>query len=237
MRTIPNNTPALVLPLLSAPACTGLKPPGPVGTTPCVGAGIVALPAFAPGCGPGACPPPGAPGAAGAFGAPGTTGAIGAIGATGATGATGPTGGLPGIGGLGIGGWPGPPPSVGGPKPPGFGGLTSPGFGPGFCQPLSPPFAHPDATPHGTVSVTEDSPFLPHFLQVCVTVVMGTLGLAHRAQSLSVVQYSCVTSRAGFVGQTAVYVIVVVMVCVRPGTPPRPGAGGGFTPGAPARLT
>lgn len=85
--------------------------------------------------------------------------------------------------------------------------------------------------------MTADSPPAPHLLQVCVIAVMGTLGLAHRAQSLSVVQYSCGTSRAGFVGQTAVYVIVVVMVCVGPATPPRPGPGGGFTAGGPKRLT
>lgn len=94
--------------------------------------------------------------------------------------------------------------------------------------------------------MTVDSPFSPHLLQVCVTAVIGIVGLvnfpaAHRAQSatLSLVQYSCVTSRAGFVGQTVVYVTVEVIVCVTipPDTePPIPGAGGGTAPGLPARL-
>lgn len=90
------------------------------------------------------------------------------------------------------------------------------------------------------MSVTVDSPFAPHLLQVCVIAVIGTVGFvifpaAQRAQlgTLSVVQYSCVTSKAGFVLQTVVYVIVETMVCVTPPGPgpPNPGAGGGFAPG------
>lgn len=93
--------------------------------------------------------------------------------------------------------------------------------------------------------MTVDSPFAPHLLQACVIAVIGMVGLvncpaAHRAQlgTLSVVQYSCVTSRAGFVLQTVVYVTVEVMVCVTMAgpKPPIPGAAGGFAAGLPTRL-